>query len=311
MEGSINTNLVQAIKNHFAMLSESRIYPMPELPAEYRAWVIRWNGKIGVAVPYDNEEKVYSRFAEVEIESCVINGEQVLFLSIQDDNNRNQWRSMTFANICENFVSPGDDGSNRQLVTHYTQEWCAKWKELLGNASHEIPVHAVVGELMVYRWLLKQGILPEWTASMHKRLDFVSETGAWEVKSTLSHTELQITVNGFKQLTADPDCSLSLMFCRLEANPQGKSVNDMVQSLVALGIDEEMLEDSLAGLGLKTGAFDRKRPFSLIEIRRYPVDEKFPRLSGKNFVDGKLPEGIIKLSYVIDLANLTYETIQP
>lgn len=163
---------------------------------------------------------------------------------------------------------------------------------------------------MVYRWLLKQGISPEWTASRHKRLDLVSEAGAWEVKSTLSHTELQITVNGFKQLTADPDCPLSLMFCRLEANPQGESVNDVVESLIELGLDKEMLEDSLAGLGLKTGAFDRKRQFRLIEMRRYPVDDKFPRLGVKNFVGGKLPDGIIKLNYVIDLANLSYEIVE-
>lgn len=311
MEGSVNVDLVQAIKNHFALLHDGHIYPMhDELPGDYNAWVVRWNGKIGVAVPYDSDEHVYSSFAEIEVESCIINGEQVLYLFINAENNDKQWRSLAFANICENFVSPGEDGSNRELVTHHTQEWCAKWKDLLGNASREIPVHAVVGELMVYRWLLQQGLKPQWTASNRSRLDFITENAAWEVKSTLSHTDLQITVNGQKQLTSQPDCPLSVMFCRMEPNPQGESVNDMVQSLIDLGIDETFLENALSGLGLKLGAFARKERFSLLELRRYPVNEKFPRLTEDSFVGGKLPDGIIKIKYVIDLANLEYEVIK-
>ncbi|SEA15583.1 PD-(D/E)XK motif protein [Selenomonas ruminantium] len=310
MEGSVSVDLVQAIKNHFALLHDGHVYPMhDELPGAYKAWVVRWNGKIGVAVPYDSEEHVYSSFAEIEVESCIINGEQVLYLFISAENNDKQWRSLAFANICENFVSPGEDGSNRDLVTHHTQEWCAKWKELLGNASREVPVHAVVGELMVYRWLLQQGLKPEWTAGKRRRLDFMTEDAAWEVKSTLSHTDLQITVNGQKQLTSQPDCPLDLMFCRMESNPQGESVNDMVQSLASLDIDHDMLEEALAGLGLKIGAFARKERFSLIEMRRYPVNEKFPRLTEESFVGGKLPDGIIKIDYVIDLANLEYEVL--
>ncbi len=311
MEGSVSVDLVQAIKNHFALLHDGHIYPMhDELPGEYKAWVVRWNGKIGVAVPYDSAEHVYSSFAEIEVESCIINGEQVLYLFINAENNDKQWRSLAFANICENFVSPGDNGNNRELVTHHTQEWCAKWKELLGNASREIPVHAVVGEMMVYRWLLQQGIKPQWTASSRSRLDFITENAAWEVKSTLSHTDLQITVNGQKQLTSQPDCPLSVMFCRMEPNPQGESVNDMVKSLIALGIDETFLENALSGLGLKLGAFARKERFSLLELRRYPVNEKFPRLTEDSFVGGQLPDGIIKIKYVIDLANLEYEVVK-
>ena len=311
MEGSVSVDLVQATKTHFALLHDGHLSPMhDELPDDYKAWVVRWNGKIGVAVPYDSGEDVYSSFAEIEVESCTINGEQVLYLFIHAENNDKQWRSLAFANICENFVSPGDDGSNRELVTHHTQEWCAKWKELLGNASSEIPVHAVVGEMMVYRWLLKQGVKPEWTASNHTRLDFMSNDAAWEVKSTLTHTDLQITVNGHKQLAGKPGCSLNLMFCRMEPNPEGESVNDMVENLTVLGVDRDMLEDALTGLGLKIGAFARKERFSLIEMRRYPVNEKFPKLTEESFVGGKLPNGIIKINYVIDLANLEYEIME-
>jgi len=124
------------------------------------------------------------------------------------------------------------------------------------------------------------------------------------------YTDLQITVNGQKQLTSQPDCPLSVMFCRMEPNPQGESVNDMVQSLTTLGVDETFLENALSGLGLKLGTFARKERFSLIEMRRYPVNDKFPRLTEDSFVGGKLPDGVIKIKYVIDLANLEYETIK-
>ena len=310
MEGSVSVDLVQAIHKHFALLPEGRMYRIPELPEEYKAWAVRWDGKIGVAIPYGNLEQVYAGFAEIEIESRMINGEQLLFLFVHDEGNEKQKHNLAFANICENFVAPGTDGENRALVTHHTQDWCAKWKELLGNASREVPVHAVMGELMVYRWLLKQGIKPEWTAGSRNRLDFLTEDAAWEVKSTLSHTDLQITVNGHNQLTSQSGCPLSLIFCRLEVNPQGESINDMVDSLTELGLDCGMLEDALARLRLKKGAFARKERFTLIEMRRYPINDAFPSLNESSFVGGRLPDGIIKINYVIDLANLEYETIE-
>ncbi len=305
-----NMNLVQAIKNHFALLSEGRVYEMTELPAGYKALVIRWDGKVGVAVPYDRDEKIYTSFAEIELESCTINGEKLLFLFVHDVNNGKLWKSMTFASICENFVNPGENGANRHLVTVETQKWCDYWKEILGNANRDVAVHAVVGELMVYRWLLRQGIKPKWTASAHTRLDFTTEESSWEVKSSLSHNDLMITINGYNQLRNTEDNPLYLMFCRLEVNPQGESVNDMVEALSALGLDVDELEGALAGLGLKKGSFNRKTAFSLIEMRKYLVDDSFPRLTQDSFVGGKLPEGIVKISYVVDLANLKYDVVQ-
>jgi len=310
MEKGLNINLVAAIKTHFAMLREGRILLMEELPEEYKAWVVRWDGRIGVAVPYAGEEKVYMSFSKIELESTILNGEKVLFLFIRDQENSGYWQSMNFASVCENFVEPGENGSNRRTVTESIQEWCDKWKDLLGNANREKPAYTVLGELFIYRWLLQQGIKPEWTGRACNRLDFTTENGSWEVKSTIVHTDLQITISSQKQLLSMPGCPLNLMFCRLEENPQGESINDMVQALVELGVDRDSLEEDLTGLGLRKGVFDRNQRFALVELRRYPVDDRFPKLTDDSFVGGKLPDGIVKVDYVVDLANLEYETIE-
>ncbi len=309
MEGSINQELVQIIKNGFVLLPERRMYQLPGLPEEYKAWVVRMDGRTGVAIPYSGTEEIYNSFAEAEIESCYIGNEHVLYLYVCDVDNTKLLKSMAFASLCENFIAPGEQGENRKLVASFTEEWCARWKDLLGNASREVPVYSILGELMVWQWLLEQGEKPEWTGNQKTRLDFVSANGAWEVKSTRSHADLQITIHGHNQLITPHGCPASLMLCRLEPNPAGKTVNDMVSALVALGIDEDYLENTLTGLGLKKGAFGRKQPFLLTEMRCYPVNEKFPSLSLDHFKDGRLPDGVIKINYVIDLANLEYDVI--
>ena len=36
----------------------------------------------------------------------------------------------------------------------------------------------------------------------------------------------------------------------------------------------------------------------------YKVDDNFPKLTLSNFVDGKLPKGILYYSYTVDLSNV-------
>ena len=42
---------------------------------------------------------------------------------------------------------------------------------------------------------------------------------------------------------------------------------------------------------------------------KYAVDDKFPKITEKSFVDGVLPVGITDISYTVDLSGLQAENL--
>lgn len=49
---------------------------------------------------------------------------------------------------------------------------------------------------------------------------------------------------------------------------------------------------------------DRNKTFILHSMYQYVVDENFPKVMERSFVDGVLPKGIIDISYTVDLSGL-------
>lgn len=304
-------SLEREIKNHFATLTTGRAYLL-SLPEEYAAYIVHSDGKIGVAIPYrGQEEKFFTHFAEVELELINMQslgiGGRALYLYVSEDSEAR--KSTKFAQLCADFVEPGEAGSNRKLASTNPLKWWEEWSELVGNANHSVAVHGIVGELLVYRYLLRAGKRPVWTGGGRRRLDFVDSDEAWEVKSTLSRTRLEVTIHGLHQL-ASRDRALSLIVCRLEESEQGESLNEILASIEKLGIAHSELEQSMRALGLREGDVNRNCRYQALELRRYLVDEAFPRITADSFAEGKLPAGIVKMEYTVDLANLPYTLLE-
>ena len=301
-----NIDIEQFIKNHFTSLEEGQMFAVSGLLPEYPAWIVKSGGKTGVAIPYLGEKNFYASFARVELERVISpKGKGYwLFLSMNSDEAKEI--KLQFATICKDFIRTGQNGKIRQETAQYPEIWWKKWCSLIGDAAHSQMVHAVAGELMVWRHLLNHGYKPRWTGSNKKRIDFSAGSKNWEVKSTTSRTELQVTVHGQYQLSVKKGDTLQLVFCRMEESDQGESINTLVESLKAMGIDAVFLEKELRELGLREGSIARNRKFQLLEFRVYDVNDDFPAITPGSFVGEKFPAGIIKLDYTIDLANLDF-----
>ncbi len=306
------SDLLQEIKNHLNTLPEGRIYALPT-GEDAPSWVLKLPSCYGVAVPWNQEDTFYAAFHHVEIEALSISyqGKQqrMLCLYVTSVNGKNDVFLPEFASLCCDFVQPGEHGENRQLVISHPDIWWNRWRILMGNASSSLPVHAVVAEMIFYRYLLRQGRKPVWTADDHKRLDFTTEDHAWEVKATLSRSRNDVTIHGQYQMQSPPDCVLDLIFCRMEEGQQGDSVDSLAIDLVALGVNSGELESSLRRLGLRSGAIQRKRKYTLLEMSRFPVDDNFPKITDTSFVGGKMPNGILRMEYTVDLSNLKHESL--
>ena len=307
-------SLLAEIRTIFTGLSRGSARAL-ELPSGYPAWIIRTNeGLVGAGIPCNRDEPLYEKFSMVRLQyiqavQIADTTQNILFLYIEPEDGSVADAAMEFASLCADFVQPGESGSNRLAIVADPAAWWKRWKELMGNRSTEQQVHAVAGELFFYRWLLRQGSEVSWTGGSYKRVDFSAAEDDYEVKSTLQRYGMTVTIHGEYQLKCAPGKKLSLILCRLEEIEGGESINDLVEDLCQLGLSRDELEQELEKLGLKLGMSNRKRGWHMLELKRYPVTDRFPRITADDFAGGKFPQGIARLQYDVDLANLPCDSL--
>lgn len=295
--------LLDEIREHFAT-NVVGAWELERLPHIYPGWTVRFDDEYGVAIPYSNEFKVSEHFANVKLQSrqVAIDGKSkdLLYLSCSEDDLKYE-----FASLCAEFLAPGDNGDNRKDLLKSPTEWWKKWRSLLGNAMTEKQVYAVIGEMLVYEYLLGKDVKAHWAGPDAGSHDIESDEEAYEVKSTIKKYEASVTISGQHQLKSEKP--LSLYFCRLEQSKQGSSINDMVKRLVAYGVNLKEIEKKLDKLGLEQGRSVRNEKYRLLEGRVYSIDDDFPRITNESFKEDKIPDKIQHIEYTVDLDGINYK----
>lgn len=295
--------LVEEIKKWFSNSDINRAYNIRCLDNKYPAYVIRLDSGIGVAIPYDGEAFSES-FANVEIysEDLNINGKNIccLILISHVEFTRNE-----FAVICAGFVDPGMDGCERLKILKTPIIWWKNMKYLIGNIAVEKKTYSVLAEMIVLYRVLKQGNKAVWNGINYGSHDITTAFEDYEVKSTLSRYEKIITIAGQFQLTSSR--KLSIIFCRLEKDVNGIDIEQMVEKLVSIGENREDLEIKLKKIGYGIGRSARKEKYIVHEMLKYNVDDKFPRIVPELFITGKIPNGIKRITYDVDLSLVSGE----
>lgn len=300
----------EEIEEKFANVSYGCISPILLMPESAPAWAIRQvDGSFGVTIPYTGEP-VYEEFSGACL--CSVNENRLghglpgmLMLLSTDENRRNE-----FSLLCADFIEPGAENWKRKSLTARPLAWWEGWRDLLGNTVRHMKPHAVLGELLVYEYLLNQnGGSVSWTGPRGASHDLQCVGMDVEVKSSLQRYESIVEITGQFQLRDDTD--LWLYFCRLEPSKNGVCVNDLVRTLTRYReIQRDDLNAKLAALGYAEGNSARRDRFTVLELRRYPVDAHFPRILPQSFVGGAVPPGIRRISYAVDLGMLPGETVR-
>lgn len=300
--------ILESIKNDFAVSLDKKdiAYSIKGLPENSRAWTIRQEDWYGVGVPLPNDQIISEQFfnAKLFTKEIVIAGMSynmlVLCSTIEDLRNE-------FAVVCAQFVEPGEDESERRLLELEPVEWWRRWKSLLGNSIHNKPTYSVLGEMIVFKYLLESGLKPNWIGSDRSTHDIELSEQSFEVKSTISRYDLTVTINGQFQLLSRGK-KLNLAFCRFEPSNLGRSINDLVEDLVTLGENRDNINSHLKKVGLELGSSARAEKFKILELRKFEVNEEFPAITPYTFKENKIPEAIEKIIYKIDLTSIRYET---
>lgn len=298
--------LVNEIREFFAAKIPGRCLLENVLRA-YPAYGYMDAGEFGVAVPYDGKKIIAEHFANAQLHSRTVMDSDsrplpLLTLTCSDDAYR-----MEFAVLCAQFLDPGQSGENRKELLADPLRWWTNWKNLLGNSVTEKKAYSVIAEMMTLYQLYKKNPEVRWAAVDHGGSQDVETSDTdYEVKSTLDKSDTTITVSSQWQLKRNSERRLMLYFFRMEKSQNGESVNDMAEKLKQAGYDAPLLESELMKIGFEQGTSARNEKYKILEERKYPVDEDFPRITAESFVDGKIPERVIKFSYTIDLEGLRY-----
>lgn len=276
-------------------------YQLKTLGTEYPAWVVRLEHDCyGVAIPYDGAV-INESFNEVHFFSDIKivgdNERGLLFLVSKGEASRE-----TFAFFCLSLVNPGENGESRAKIKSNPLEWWRDWKTLVGNINVEKKPYAVLGELLVFQELLARGEKTKWNGPHGASKDISIPKISFEVKSTTSRYGYSIIIAGQFQLDT-PGESSYLVFNRFEETENGDSINSVLSTLVSqYDQSESSLNEMLSKLGYPSGSSARNIRYSLIEQKYYPIDGSFPRITPASFKNDRIPDGITKIEYTVNLS---------
>lgn len=301
--------LLDSIKDNFNKGYNRKAMLIQNLSKEFPAWTIKASSWVGVAVPIDSFFEFKESFAEVILTteknfSIADNTYNILLLKCTSLDYLDQ-----FAILCENFVEIGENGVFRKNLINSPKEWWNNWKNLLGNKSQTKEPYAILGELLTYRYLAKEGYIPIWSGAERGSHDLETDTFSVEVKSTTSRYEYDVTINSIYQLRLTNNKPLYLSFIRFEESNLGCCIDEVVNELNNYSLNIDLIEKKLEKYSLEKGRTARHRKYKIIEWKKYTVDEKFPTITEHSFKQDCIPKNIVRLNYTINLSSLNGENL--
>ena len=300
----------QAIRNNWAtdITGYAQVIPATK-DTDYPAWTVKFHDSYGVALPYDGDEEINENFANARIYSNEIvfdnqNVRKAIILTTSSDG-----IEATFSALCSELVDPGTNGEKRVKILDAPLEWWREWKEMLGNRNIDPRIYDVLGELCVFKTLIKSGEDANWNGPDGASYDIETEQRFVEVKSTIVRDKREVTISNPTQLDP-PGKPLSLVLCQFEPTVlSGVSIDSIIEEFADMGFNTALLNSKLSKMGFDAGMSARKKTFILHGMLKYTVDSDFPRITPASFVGGVMPAGVTKFTYTVDLSGMTAESM--
>lgn len=193
----------------------------------------------------------------------------------------------------------------------------AGWQEFMRKGTQTLSAESeigLIGELLVLHEIIKIGVssvvaIESWVGPLDGVQDFEIGTGVLEVKSTISNSGFLAKIGSLDQLDDSLRQPLFLVGVRLKQAANGKNLPEIVKTICdELGSNSEsdglLIDRLLAGGYVDAHAESYFRKFELVEMLLLEVVDTFPRL-----ISGKVPVGIMKTTYEIDIEKIHGENL--
>lgn len=297
-------DLVEKIRDNFNKGYYRKAMIIDGLDDKFPAWTIKFEDYIGVLVPYLKDDDFTESFSSVTIQTVkniVINDSteiNALLLSCDDVLLRDE-----FSVICAQFVNPGPLGEDRISLIDNPGKWWERWRTLLGNTISNPETYSLLGEMCLIEHLLNKKMNIYWSGIYQGTHDIETPEDSYEVKSTISRYGYDVTISSIYQMEKAGK-HLYLVFCRFERSNHGRCLDDLVKSIVALGLPKDEIEAHLRKKGFEKGRTARMIKYKLLEMKIYNVDGSFPSITEHSFKNNQIPSNITKFEYTIDLSGI-------
>ncbi|MFK4089342.1 PD-(D/E)XK motif protein [Kribbella sp. NPDC020789] len=213
-----------------------------------------------------------------------------------------------FTGLCADVLRSVETDARDPLKVLYGR--LDRWRALFQTSSQVLGRDQQAGlfaELTVLQTLLEldPSAHRTWTGPQRHHHDFSGGGRAVEVKATTISEGRRVRVHGLDQLDG-PSGVLYLHWVRLEVvGESGRSLNELVDSVVNLCDDEGALRTRLAAAGYQI--IDRRHydepKFGVAERRTYAVGPEFPRLIAGDLRDAGVPINVTDVHYTVDLSS--------
>lgn len=215
--------------------------------------------------------------------------------------------------VLQRLLAPPFDATNALFKT--LEVWSQFFEQRKG-ALRVDELAPLFGELLALRDVLRESPaagLDVWSGPAGGRHDLRNGPFAMEVKTTRAHTASTVTIHGTDQLEAPEGGELFLHFVRLELAAGGSgSVPQLIDEMVAAGHSRVALYTLIQESGLDPAQLPLAKDFrfDIRERQTFMVTDDFPKLTVSDFVRGDLPDGVVDVTYRLDL-NAAGEPLNP
>ncbi|MFE2722850.1 PD-(D/E)XK motif protein [Kitasatospora sp. NPDC059327] len=214
-----------------------------------------------------------------------------------------------FTGLCRDvLVALAADGERPYRAARAVVE---RWRRLFSGGRRPLTDEQIVGlfgELLVLIRLLEcdPGAVCHWAGPEGERHDFTDGRLAVEVKSSAAASERRLLrIHGLDQLEPPEHGELFIAWHRLQPDPRGRTLDELVAHARELCDDEAAFLSKLARLGYHPSDQDQYGlRLTPVESRWYPVDDGFPRLTTTSIPGVDVPAGVLDVRYTVDLAGV-------
>lgn len=292
---------IEDIKLKFKFIEgEDIVYKLDSKVNEF--YIIKDNGWYGVGVDIGLDKlEFYEKFENVKLITKMKYFSSKNHKLLELITNQTELREQ-FSLICFDFINEFDNEKINSEIIKKANNWWEEWKLLLGNVMQNEKDYDFLAELMVLNYIIDRN--PDAKYSNFATHDIETKEFCVEVKSTIERYNSQIHINSQYQLENNGEKPLKLIFVRLEESLEGYSIKDLIDILSDKKYNVKGIKK------LENIAFSSlNKKYKILEARLYNIDSKFPKITLEALKDEKMPAGIVKIEYIVDLNDIDYKSI--
>ena len=196
------------------------------------------------------------------------------------------------------------------LIIEKYEDWSAFFASGGLGKDSTSKIIGLIGELLILEKVIKmfdETAISSWWGPVRHRHDFEFANSGIEVKTTINPHSNEVEIHGLKQLSPDPGRSLYLAHLKLNLDPQGFNLSDLINRLLTSKVSKFELEEKIGKSGVTKELIDSFTNFKFngFLARYFLVDATFPSITQENLSISKLSR-ISRVSYKVDLEDLVF-----